>query len=230
MYTYNCPYCRTLSCSPDPITKEVSESYQHSAGKILETDSGVLTLRITECPQCHTISVTLIGRKPFFFYSYPPSGTILLPDYIPQAIQADYMEAKSIMQTSPKASATLARRCLQGMIHDFWNIHEKNLNAEISRLKSYVPATQWLAIDGLRKIGNIGAHMESDIDRIIDVDPHEAQQLLKLIELLLEKWYIARHDEESLLTEISEIAQEKETARKSSDDKVSSGGANTGSQ
>ena len=100
----------------------------------------------------------------------------------------------------------------------------------ISRLKSCVPATQWLAIDGLRKIGNIGAHMENEIDRIVDVDPHEAQQLLRLIELLLEKWYIARHDEESLLAEISEIAQEKETARKSSDGNVGSEGTNIGGQ
>ena len=37
----------------------------------------------------------------------------------------------------------------------------------------------------------------------------EAEKLIKLIELLMEKWYIARHDEEELLNEIVEIRNEK---------------------
>ncbi len=44
------------------------------------------------------------------------------------------------------------------MIHDFWGIYEKNLNAEITTLKDKVTSAQWAALDGLRKIGNIGAH------------------------------------------------------------------------
>ena len=99
------------------------------------------------------------------------------------------------------------------MIHDYWDIYEKNLNAEISSLKDKVTASQWKAIDGLRKMGNIGAHMEHDVDLIIDIDVDEAQKLMKLIELLFEKWYIARHDEEELLKDITSIADEKETLR-----------------
>ena len=118
------------------------------------------------------------------------------------------------MERSPKAAATLLRRCLQGMIHDFWGIREKNLNAEITLLKDRVPAAQWNAIDSLRKVGNIGAHMEKDVNLIIDIDMNEAKKLLRLIDLLLEKWYIARHDEEMLLTEIREMAEEKEAKRK----------------
>lgn len=36
----------------------------------------------------------------------------------------------------------------------------------------------------VREIGNIGAHMEADINVIIDVDPDEAQILIDLVELL----------------------------------------------
>lgn len=100
------------------------------------------------------------------------------------------------------------------MLHDFWNIHEKNLNAEITTLKNKVPTSQWNAIDGLRKIGNIGAHMEQDVDRIVEVDANEAQKLNRLIELLIEKWYIARHDEELLYAEICDISDEKQDQRK----------------
>lgn len=139
----------------------------------------------------------------------------IYPDYIPKQIRDDYREAALIMSHSPKASATLLRRCLQGMIHDFWDIHEKNLNAEITTLKSKnIPSTQWAAIDGLRKLGNIGAHMEHDVNTIIDIDEGEAQKLMKLIELLIEKWYIARHDEEALFAEITGMADEKQVQRK----------------
>ena len=110
-------------------------------------------------------------------------------------------------------TATLARRCLQGMIHDFWGIKEKNLNAEITKLKENIPAKQWQAIDALRKIGNIGAHMEKDVELIVDVDPDEARKLLKVIELLFKNWYIADHEDNQLLDEVKAMSDEKEAAR-----------------
>lgn len=136
------------------------------------------------------------------------------PDYIPEQIRHDYEEANMILEASPKAAATLLRRCLQGMIHDFHNIHEKNLNAEITALKGKITPELWKAIDGLRKIGNIGAHMEHDVNLIIDIDADEAKKLLKLIELLFDKWYIARHDEEALFNDIVGISDDKADKRK----------------
>jgi len=96
------------------------------------------------------------------------------------------------------------------MIRDFWGIHKNRLIDEINELQSHVSASQWNAINALRKIGNIGAHMEQDVNIVVDVEPNEAQKLLKLIELLIEKWYINRHDEEQLLSEITNIADNKQ--------------------
>lgn len=56
--------------------------------------------------------------------------------------------------------------------------------------------------------------MEKDINLIVDIDPDEAEKLLKLIELLIDKWYIARHDEESLYSEIMNIDESKQASRK----------------
>ena len=56
--------------------------------------------------------------------------------------------------------------------------------------------------------------MEKDVDLIIDIEPDEARKLLKLIELLLDKWYIARHDEEELFADICTISDDKEVERK----------------
>ena len=163
---------------------------------------------------CKKLSVVAINRTTNRQIDIVPKVVIKeFPDYIPTQIRNDYYEASLIIEDSPKAAATLLRRCLQGMIHDFWGIQEKNLNAELTELKARVSDAQWKAIDGVRRIGNIGAHMESDVNTIIDVEAGEANKLLKLIELLLDKWYIARHDEEQLLSEIANIAETKERKR-----------------
>lgn len=220
---YKCPYCNSLCVANSDVVRRKNLSFYYDAALQATTvkpeETVVLTMGM--CPACHKVSVAL---APYFdnddsynfSFSYPPANAFALPSYIPAAIRADYLEAVSIVNLSPKASATLARRCLQGMIHDFWGIKEKNLNAEISSLQSKIPAAQWKAIDGLRKIGNIGAHMEKDVELIIDIDQDEARKLIKLIELLLQQWYVARHDEEQLLAEITAIADEKDAERHSS--------------
>ena len=100
------------------------------------------------------------------------------------------------------------------MIRDFWDIKENNLSAAITALENKIPAMQWHVLDGVRRIGNIGAHMEKDINVIIDIDPEEAEKLIKLIELLLDQWYINRHEQELLYSDIIEIDNNKQSARK----------------
>ena len=120
----------------------------------------------------------------------------------------------AILHLSPKASATLSRRCLQGMIRDFFQISKSNLFEEINAIKDKIPADQWAVLDGVRRIGNIGAHMEKDINLIVDIEPDEAQKLIKLIELLLQQWYIERHNQQELFADIIGIDQAKQQERK----------------
>lgn len=140
------------------------------------------------------------------------------PAYIPQPLREDYLEACLIRDKSPKASATLARRCLQGMIRDFCKISRGTLGGEIEALRKRVSegsAPKGVteesvdAIDAVRSIGSIGAHMEKDINVIVDVDPGEAQALIELIELLFDEWYVAQHRRASKLARVNSIAAEK---------------------
>lgn len=143
------------------------------------------------------------------------------PDYIPIALRDDYREACLIRDKSPKAAATLARRCLQGMIRDFCGISKRRLVDEINALRKQVEdgsapkgveSETVEAIDAIRGVGNIGAHMESDISLIVDVDPGEAQALIELIEMLFEEWYVARHTRDEKLARVKMIAAEKAAA------------------
>ena len=100
------------------------------------------------------------------------------------------------------------------MIRDFFQISKNSLYEEIDAIKPNIPIEQWAVLDGLRRIGNIGAHMEKDINLIIDIEPDEAQKLIKLIELLIEQWYIERHNQQQLYADIIGIDNSKQNLRK----------------
>ncbi|MGN0412614.1 MAG: DUF4145 domain-containing protein [Lachnospiraceae bacterium] len=125
-----------------------------------------------------------------------------------------------MLSLSPKASATLSRRCLQDMIHDFWNITLKNLNQEISALKDRIPTDLLSSIDALRQLGNIGAHTEKSTDVIVDIDPNEAESLIKLIELLLKEWYINRKGRKKLFSDIISTNESKQAKRKKTNQEI----------
>lgn len=160
----------------------------------------------------------LFGRR-----LIPESHAKPQPEYIPEALRDDYVEACRIRDLSPKASATLARRCLQGMIRDFCGISKGRLIDEINELKKRieddnapknVSDDSVEAIDAVRKIGNIGAHMEKDINKIIDVDPDEAQLLIELIETLFDEWYVQREKRKARFAKVRAIAAEIDDQKK----------------
>lgn len=213
--TYRRDYITTFGAIPSKIPHSSDSTHQ-----LVEHDK--IFFDIYFCPNCEKETILAFANSPNFgniaIPLIPSSLAKKFPNYVPVEIRADYEEAHAIAHLSPKAAATLARRCLQGMIHDFWNIHERNLNAEITELKKYVPHKQWEAIDAVRKVGNIGAHMDAPSDQIITVEETEALLLLELIEHLIVQWYVHRHDEDQMLSNIIHISKEKEHQRKLSKD------------
>jgi hypothetical protein len=139
---------------------------------------------------------------------------------VPSTLVTDYEEACAITAASPKAAATLARRCLQGMIRDFCGISRKTLYGEIVELKRQVEdgtaprqvsEESIVAIDSVRELGNIGAHFQADINQIIDVDAEETTALIGLIELLFQEWYVSRYERQQRLSTVQRISAEKKT-------------------
>ena len=51
--------------------------------------------------------------------------------------------------------------------------------------------------------------MEADINQITDVEPHEAQLLIGLIETLVKDWYIHTEQRKKHLTQLSQLAAAK---------------------
>lgn len=195
---------------------------------------------IAVCPDCLKASLSISaagGTLEKVSYNYPPPNITNYPEYIPEQIRRDYSEAALIIDLSPKASATLSRRCLQGIIRDFWgitpdfwNTHEKirtacrvskdapnkvNLFQEIRAVEEIggISAPIIAAFKQLKDIGNIGAHPEMDAGVIVDVEPGEAKALVKLIELIIRQTYIQRNSEQELLKQVEDIALKKAKQR-----------------
>jgi hypothetical protein len=179
-------------------------------------------------PKCHkfTLSLSLYKATQLPTGNYtrgelvqswnlvPPSHSKAFPDYVPKQIIDDYNEACLICDLSPKASATLSRRCLQGIIRDFWRVKAGRLVDEIEQIKDRIDPLTWDAIESVRKVGNIGAHMEKDINLIVEVDPNEAGMLIGLIEILLKDWYVDREERRTQLIKIKSMADAKQPERK----------------
>lgn len=157
-----------------------------------------------------------------FWQLLPESSAKPQPEYIPKALRDDYFEACRIMPLSPKSSATLARRVLQGMIRDFCGVIDGTLDREITKLAAMVKEEKAPrgvtpesveAIDHVRKIGNIGAHMERDINLIIDIEPEEAQILIDLVETLFDEWYVAREQRAKRFKGVADLRAAKDAEK-----------------
>lgn len=209
---FNCPFCG----SSFPL---IDETYRYNVVSFDSINRGfhateqtdALKVEMFKCPTCkETIARTLgIGSKYRGVVTniYPKSLAKQFPDFIPQQIREDYEEAYSIVNLSPKASATLSRRALQGMIRDFHGIKKSRLVDEIDALEEIVTIPEKTVLDSIRNIGNVGAHTEKDINVILEIKPGEAENLLKVIEFFMNSWYIARHNIEVLFGNVNNTKQ-----------------------
>jgi hypothetical protein len=141
----------------------------------------------------------------------PPAAMKRFPEYVPESVRQDYEEACLTHDVSPKASATMARRCLQTMIRDFWSLKKQNLHQEIDAIKDEVDPLTWQGIMAVKKIGNVSAHMTLANDVIVDVDPQEATLLIGLIETLVSDWYINRYERENRMRQLIDSANSKKS-------------------
>jgi hypothetical protein len=239
---WKCPFCGESQVVTDAqfhrIIREleIKESLYQRPGVQIET-------RGCANPKCGEIEISLSfgpgqglrntsGQPVMFSLNHneatyhlvrPQSKAKPQPNSVPKFLVDNYNEAYAILHLSPKSSATLARRVLQGMIRDFCKISKGTLAAEIYALKAQAdngsaPAgvdTETIqAMHDIRSIGNIGAHMEGDVNTIVAIDANEAEVLISLIEMLFKDWYVARAARIQTLANIAAIAQQKQKDRK----------------
>lgn len=222
-FSWQCPFCgQHATITEDNVADDYFEFDLENKYGRQRVQNRVITCPNGACRE-YTMTVSLhdgirpggYSRRAKKVWKLIPEAEMqVFPDYVPEAVLGDYREACLVVDKSPKASATLSRRCLQGMIRDYWSVSGKSrLYDEIEAIKDKLDPVTWDAIDSVRKIGNIGAHMEKDIDLIIDVDPDEATTLIQLIETLIQEWYINSYVRQQRMEKVKAIAETKKSAK-----------------
>ena len=193
-----CPHCQTGICY-EPKGQAVHR---------LPTDSQTgVELTHGFCPECDHLIVILkhgqfrwiedcgelveVVREEILY----PKFSIRIPDVsVPDQYRVAFNEANAVMSVSPKASAALSRRILQGLLHTEYAIQRRNLDLEIAEFiaRKDIPRDIADAVDAIRNIGNFAAHplKYEHTGEIVDVEVGEAEWLLDVLEALFDFTFI----------------------------------------
>lgn len=153
------------------------------------TDCGVVILHYQ-----HTTAMNLPGVYPEDQWRllYPEGIGRPPPDAAVPADLAQDREACLVLSKSPKASAALARRCLQVCLRGIVG-KKRNLEDEIDAAADQLPSDLVSDLHALRQIGNFAAHPTKDTETglIVDVEAGEAEWTLDLVHALFDHVYVA---------------------------------------
>lgn len=185
-----CPHC----------LKEFTETAKASA--IAKDPDGKWQIRWTKCThkECQRVILDLVQTVDDSVHSVlrvhplherrPP-----VPDHVPPQIRSDYLEACRVLPFSEKASAALARRCLESLLREEAKVRPGKLFEEIGAVirSGQLPSHLAEDLDAIREIGNLAAHPVKNerTGEIIEVEPHEAEWLLSVLEGLFD-WYFVQ--------------------------------------
>jgi len=182
-HTGKCPHCKVSNRFEDVMNEHGVCSTQH----IYHENDELATLQMCRCTNCGKVIIFFDDKMIFPLGATRSSA----PKEVSPDIARDFNEAYLVEPLSKKASAALARRCLQNMLHQ-QGITKRNLSEEIDEAMKTLPSHLSDAIDAIRSIGNFAAHpIKSDsTGDIVDVEEGETEWILDVLEQLFDFYYV----------------------------------------
>jgi hypothetical protein len=173
---FNCPLCGAYANQTWTITKKLLFDPRHQ--RYFDADA-LEDVEFAQCANCERHSIWLQGNM-----IHPTGGAAPLPNPdMPEDVQQDYEEARSILAISPRGSAALLRLAVQRLCKHLGQPGE-NINADIAALvRQGLPVTLQKALDSLRVAGNNAVH-PGQLD-IYDT-PEIATRLFGLLNIIVD--------------------------------------------
>lgn len=168
--SFNCPFCNAFA---NQIWRKVN--YYASGGLISLEET-----YICSCAHCDNYSIWYEEKMihPDFRGVEPPN------EDLNEDIKADYSEASSILQKSPRGAAAILRLAIQKLCIQLGETG-KDLNTDIGNLvKKGLSVKVQQSLDSLRVIGNEAVH-PGTLD--LKDDTKTASALFKLVNFIAEK-------------------------------------------
>jgi hypothetical protein len=151
------------------------------------------------CPGCGKPVISIGGKSEQWsaYPAYPRSPLRPVPAEVraeDKSVTGDYEEAALLLSLSPKASATLGRRCLQTLLVKKAGAKPDDfLNTQIDGVLKSKALPEYIAenLDAIRHYGNFSVHpMFTKVGEIVDVEPGEAEWTLGILDDLFDHYYV----------------------------------------
>ncbi|OSJ35761.1 MULTISPECIES: DUF4145 domain-containing protein [Bradyrhizobium] len=119
-----------------------------------------------------------------------------------------------VLHLSAKASAALSRRCLQSILREA-GYTQRDLSQQIDAVlaeqdtRKALPTGVHAIVDAVRNFGNFSAHRITDQTtlQIIDVEPHEAEFCLDVLDSLFDHYYVRPKQAQRIKDELNKKLQ-----------------------
>ena len=141
---FNCPHCQAYSAQHwRDLRVNMKEYFEKRS-----------VFQIGCCELCKNVTIWYEDKMVF-----PQDGSTPMPNPdMPKYIQDDYLEARNIVEKSPRSACTMLRLCIQKICDEKVQGGE-DLNKKISRLvKNGLDSKIQKALDSVRVIGGQAAH------------------------------------------------------------------------
>lgn len=168
---FNCPHCNAYANM---------YWYTIDAMGVSNRPFICIPLKAAKCVRCYEFSLW-IGEDMII----PSHSTAPMPhNDMPELVKKDYLEAREILNKSPRGACALLRLALQKLCNEFVK-GKKDINEQIAELvKQGLPSQLQKAFDIVRIVGNNSVH-PGEIN--VDDNPEIALMLFKLINMIIEK-------------------------------------------
>ncbi len=184
-------------------------------------------IKYTQCPECREMIIFLETGSSLSRYrsneyedymlGSVENSTLIYPkfpnleeldDAIPEKYRDLYRESAQVNFISPRASATLSRYLLQLILHEEFDIKERNLEQEIDKLQKLpqIPSTMVTYLQVMRRVANFGAHPKKSTNsrEIIDVEKGESDIMLELLKELFDFVFVKPKHQRAVFSQIEE--------------------------
>lgn len=177
---FHCPHCESYAHQTwfRAVLTEVSPFNPDAITKYRDL---IENLEISICSKCTNYSIWINEKMVYPDLSTAPSPV----EDMPEDVKNDFLEAREIVNKSPRAAAALLRLALEKLVTDHLEAEGSNINQRIGDLvKKGLPSQIQKALDSVRVIGNEAVH-PGQMDLKDDTETSIA--LFKLLNFIVEK-------------------------------------------